>query len=145
MPSALEPFENHPVVRSEVKILKAGDGLSASLDVEPLAFAIGERVVYIVEVDTADVDFKRLSAASGERKRVHAQPVMRIVRTTDPDVLRVLEANDNEVREAVRAKEARQAAEAKAEQDAAMGVQEPLDGATGPTGEDEWEDGDGEA
>lgn len=51
----LSRFEGHDVIASSIAIRNAGDGLSAALQVEPVAYAHGHKVYVVLECDVADV------------------------------------------------------------------------------------------
>jgi hypothetical protein len=67
----LPDFEGDEVVKATVAILKAGDGLSQALDVDPVALRRGERVFYLLETHVAHVDHAPLQPGSDLLVRKH--------------------------------------------------------------------------
>lgn len=54
----LPPFDGRPVVRTTLKVTKAGDGLSPALQLDPQVFRIGQRVTLILDGVISDVDHR---------------------------------------------------------------------------------------
>lgn len=52
----LPKFEGKQVIAARMAIVGAGDGLSAALDLEPIALKIGQRVRLVLEGEVRDVD-----------------------------------------------------------------------------------------
>lgn len=71
MTHELEPYESHDVVESTIRVTNAGDGLSAALEVDPVAFELGERVYVVLDCTVAKITFEALKDEPDERRRVH--------------------------------------------------------------------------
>lgn len=54
----LPAFDGRPVVRTTLKVTKAGDGLSPALQLDPQVFRIGQRVTLILDGVISDVDHR---------------------------------------------------------------------------------------
>lgn len=68
--SKLHEFEGRDVLQSSVKIVKAGDGLSKAVAVEPTEFAIGDEVYVVLHAVVTKVHYEPLSD-TGTLRRVH--------------------------------------------------------------------------
>jgi hypothetical protein len=97
----LEPFENKPVIRCEVKITKAGDGLSDALKVDPVELHVNERVFYVLEAEVDQVGFRRVSAGGSDMRRVHTLVVQRITAVDGADVRAYLDDAEQHLRRAL--------------------------------------------
>ena len=53
----LSPMEGRDVLRSTIKIVRTGDGLSAALAIEPREFHHGEKVYVVVECEVTNIAF----------------------------------------------------------------------------------------
>lgn len=60
--SDLTPFEGRPVIRTTIKVTKAGDGLSEALSIEPEELHVGQRLRLVMDVVVDEVRFDRLLA-----------------------------------------------------------------------------------
>lgn len=74
----LPMFEGSDVTEATLRITKAGDGLSAALDLEPEALHHGERVYYVLEGLVAQVNHVPVKAGSQKLKRVHTVVAQRV-------------------------------------------------------------------
>jgi hypothetical protein len=78
MPDKLPMFEGSDVTDAALKITKAGDGLSAALDLEPEALHHGERVYYVLEGIVSQVNHVPTKPGSAKLRRVHTVVAQRI-------------------------------------------------------------------
>lgn len=53
----LGTFEGARVTRSSVKVTNAGDGLSAAMNIEPVAYERHQRIVVVLDCEVTDVTF----------------------------------------------------------------------------------------
>jgi hypothetical protein len=53
--NTLPLFETHPVQRATVKIMKAGDGLSEALKVDPTPLALDQEVFFVLKATVTGV------------------------------------------------------------------------------------------
>lgn len=68
----LPSFENHQVVRSAVKITRAGDGLSEALKLEPQALQHGDEVFFVLRGEVTQVTHRPASKEESDiLARVH--------------------------------------------------------------------------
>jgi hypothetical protein len=79
-PDALPLFEKMPVHGSTVKITKAGDGLSAALDVQPVAMHIGDTAYYVLRTVVRQVTHKETNDA-----RILRQHTVEVVAISEID------------------------------------------------------------
>lgn len=98
---ALEPFEKKPVIKCEVKITKAGDGLSDALQVDPVEMHVNERVFFVLEAEVGQVQFVRMSPAGNDLRRVHVLVTQRITQVDGADVSAYLDDAEQHVRRAL--------------------------------------------
>lgn len=98
---ALEPFEKKPVIRCEVKITKAGDGLSDALQVDPVEMHVNDRVFFVLEAEVASIQFVRMSPAGNDLRRVHVLATQRITQVDGADVSAYLDDAEQHVRRAL--------------------------------------------
>lgn len=68
---ALQPFEGHPVISTAIKVTKAGDGLSAALQIEPREMHIGDEVFLVLKGSISTVQFLPVAKAEGNYSRGH--------------------------------------------------------------------------
>jgi hypothetical protein len=66
----LEPYEGHEVGESTIRVTNAGDGLSAALEADPVAYELGDRVYVVLECNVARVTYEPVKD-SDELRRVH--------------------------------------------------------------------------
>jgi hypothetical protein len=69
-------FEDQKVHGSQVRIIKAGDGLSEALDIKPAAMHIGQVTDYVIRTVVRQVNHKENK--SGALHRVHTVEVVAI-------------------------------------------------------------------
>lgn len=98
----LPRFEGKDVIASSIAIRNAGDGLSAALQVEPVAYNHGHKVYVVLECDVADVQHPPAVANQygGALVRKH---IFKTVAGTvvDEDLVReVLDAQQKKIEEA---------------------------------------------
>lgn len=98
---ALEPFEEKPVIRCEVQITKAGDGLSDALKVDPVAMHVNDRVFFVLEAEVGKVQFVRVSPAGNDLRRVHTLVTQRITQVDGADVRAYLDDAEQHLRRAL--------------------------------------------
>jgi hypothetical protein len=67
----LPTFDGRDVIKSEISIRKAGDGLSEALQIEPTAFHIGEKVYVVLETEVTAVDHRPIPKAEAVLGRKH--------------------------------------------------------------------------
>lgn len=67
----LGEFEGRPVIASTVKLTKAGDGLSAALQIDPVRYAVGERVFIVIEAEVGAVAHAPVKGAETTLMRSH--------------------------------------------------------------------------
>lgn len=138
--ATLPQFDGRDVIKSELAIRKAGDGLSEALQIEPVAFHIGEKVYVVLETEVTAVDHRPIPKAESVLGRKH-------VLTTETATI-VDPALVEEVLEAQRKKIEKARQDAQRAKEEAAGVQrvpgtEPWEGdeddlpGTGFDGDDE--------
>lgn len=66
----LHEFDNYDVTQCSMKITRAGDGLSDSLDAAPVELSIGDEVHVVLRGTVSKVEFVEIKD-SGVLKRVH--------------------------------------------------------------------------
>jgi len=71
-------FEDQKVQGSQVRIIKAGDGLSDALDVKPVAMHIGEVTDYVIRTICRQVNHRERSKNDRSLRRVHTVEVVAI-------------------------------------------------------------------
>lgn len=98
---ALEPFEKKPVIKCEVKITKAGDGLSDALQVDPVEMHVNDRVFFVLEAEVGSIQFVRMSPAGNDLRRVHVLVTQRITQVDGADVSAYLDDAEQHVRRAL--------------------------------------------
>lgn len=69
--SALSPFDGRAVIRTQIAVTNAGDGLSNALKIEPREFRHGEVVYVVLECEVSKVGFVPVAADVEELSRVH--------------------------------------------------------------------------
>lgn len=105
----LPSFEGMPVVRSAVRITRAGDGLSEALKLDPRALHRGEEVFFVLKGEVDQVNFRPVSREEDTvLSRVHTVRASEIVLVTREEVEHLL------VSERSRLKRLQDAAEARA-------------------------------
>lgn len=67
----LTPFEGRDVARATMKIMKAGDGLSDAMSLDPMELHHGEEVYCVIKGTVAKVNFPPISGADGLLSREH--------------------------------------------------------------------------
>jgi hypothetical protein len=97
----LQPFEKKPVIRAEVKITKAGDGLSDALKVDPIELHVNDRVFFVLEAEVDAVQFKRMTAGGSDMTRVHVLATQRITQVDGADVKAYLDDAEQHLRRAL--------------------------------------------
>ena len=60
--NTLPIFEDEPVNKSTVRIVKAGDGLSEALDIEPKALHLGDEVCFVIRGEVKQVNHRQGAA-----------------------------------------------------------------------------------
>jgi AraC-like DNA-binding protein len=80
--AALPAFEQHDVSNVAVKIVKAGDGLSAALKAEPKALDLGQEISYVLRGTVSQISHKEKDGVVTRVHTVDAQAITEI----DPDV-----------------------------------------------------------
>lgn len=68
---ALPKFERQPVVRSAVKITRAGDGLSEAMRLAPEALSLGDEVWFVLKGEVTRVAHERAPKDDTVLVRVH--------------------------------------------------------------------------
>jgi hypothetical protein len=67
----LHQFEGYDVIASTVAIVRAGDGLSQAMEVEPIELAIGDTVRIVLEATVTKIRLERVSGDTLALRRVH--------------------------------------------------------------------------
>lgn len=68
---SLPKFEGKPVTEATIRITKAGDGLSAALDLEPVALHQGDVVYYVIRGVVEQVNHRPTKAGAKSLARQH--------------------------------------------------------------------------
>lgn len=103
---ALPDFEGQGVDRSAIRITKAGDGLSAALEFQPVALHLGQRVYFVLAGEVAQINHKP-DSKDDVLVRLHTIEVVDITMVEADAVASMLD----EAAERVRAWQAEQEAE----------------------------------
>lgn len=123
---ALPKFDKREVIKSEIAVRKAGDGLSEAVGIDPVAFHIGEKVYVVLETEVTAVDHRPVPKTDVlARKHVLTTETATVV---DGAMVEEVLAKQRERIEAARL-------EAQREKEAAAGVQRV-------PGTEPWADGD---
>lgn len=95
---ALPRFEGKPVIASRMAIVGAGDGLSAALDLEPVALKIGQRVRVVLEGEVRDVDHtpikKGENSVLARKHVVSTEGIMLVTDESDDAQIKLMLAAD---------------------------------------------------
>lgn len=102
---ALPKFEGKQVIAARMAIVGAGDGLSAALDLEPIALKIGQRVRLVLEGEVRDVDHTPIKKGENSvlaRKHVVSTESIMLVTEEEDDasIVRMLAANADRLQRA---------------------------------------------
>lgn len=97
--SKLPDFEGNPVVRSAVKLTRAGDGLSEALKVEPVVLRRRDPVFFVIRGEVDQVTFKPLDKDAGyDQVRVHTVVTQEIVLVEEAEVADLLDRESARIR-----------------------------------------------
>lgn len=96
--SKLAPFEGRPVVRSSVRITKAGDGLSDALKFAPVALHHDDEVFFVLKGVVSQVNHKPEDRDSDELVRVQTVEAVEIAMVDEADVTELLASAAERVR-----------------------------------------------
>lgn len=80
MPHPLEEkYDDKPVIGMKVKITKAGDGLSSSLEVDPIAHHEGEPAYFLLKTNTRQIAYQRPKPTAGGLSRIETHDTWEVV------------------------------------------------------------------
>lgn len=89
----LPAFEGMPVVRSAVRITRAGDGLSEALRLDPRALHRGDEVFFVLKGEVDQVNFRPVSREEDDvLSRVHTVRASEIALVSREDVEHLLQS-----------------------------------------------------
>lgn len=97
---ALKKYENREVVATTIKITRAGDGLSAALEIDPAELHHDETVYIALKCNVADVQYPRLKKGSKQLVRKHILETVEAVIVNGQIVAEALEAQRIKVEQA---------------------------------------------
>jgi hypothetical protein len=95
---ALPNFEGRAVVRSAVKITRAGDGLSEALKLEPTALHHGDEVFFVLRGEVSQVNHRPTSREEDSLVRVHTVEAQEIAMVGQGQVDELLAAERDRVK-----------------------------------------------
>lgn len=87
----LKPFDDRDVVACSVRIVRAGDGLSEGLDVDPVEFALDDFVHVVLRCQVSRVAYEEIKD-TGDLRRVHTLTCTSGTVVDQGDVRKVLDA-----------------------------------------------------
>jgi hypothetical protein len=96
-------FEGDEIVGSTIKLVGAGDGLSDSLKIEPVAFHRGEDVFFVVHGKNRFAAFPPEKKGSDRVVRQHTIDTVDIAIVDEADVAELLLRNRQKVKDAMEA------------------------------------------
>lgn len=94
----LPNFEGRAVVRSAVKITRAGDGLSEALKLEPSALHHGDEVFFVLRGSVTQVNHRPTSREEDDLVRVHTVEAQEIAMVGQAQVDELLAAERDRVK-----------------------------------------------
>lgn len=104
MPGTLPKFEGKAVTASEVRIMRAGDGLSQALRLAPVAYKHGTELTMVLRGRVSDIQHPEVKDDEECLRRVHRVDTMQVVILGDDQVEMVkdvLESNSEWLRKAL--------------------------------------------
>lgn len=89
--TTLAPFDDRDVVETSIRIVGAGDGLSESMEIEPVELHHGQRVHIVLRGEVTKVTYEA-TKDSDELRRVHTVRAVFGTLVDEPVVRKVLDA-----------------------------------------------------
>lgn len=101
----LAKYEGREVIATAMRVVKAGDGLSAALDLDPAELRIGERGYVILEWEVTKIDHKQVTPASKALVRTHTLTAQRAMIVDGEAVARTLDEHEEGIKDRLEAAE----------------------------------------
>jgi hypothetical protein len=81
----LPSFESRPVVKSKLKLMGAGDGLSDALGLKSAAYELGDTIYLVVAAHVKRIEHEPMEKESDELARIHTTKVDTITEVSEND------------------------------------------------------------
>lgn len=95
MANTLKKYEGVEVVGTPIRVVKAGDGLSTALDIDPVEIKIGDTGYLVLQWECTDITYKRAKPGIPLLNRRHTLTTLRAMMIDGTAVAAELDARDS--------------------------------------------------